>query len=56
LPTISWVATETMAVSGLKLEQTKPCLPSGEKMVIPGPFASLMRLFSEKDLPSSTAT
>ncbi len=56
LPTTLWVATETMAVSGVKLEQTKPYLPSGEKMVMPGPFASLMRLFSEKVLPSSTAT
>ena len=56
LPTTLCVATETTAVSGLKLEQTYPYFPSGEKMVMPGPLARWMRLFSAHVLPSSTAT
>jgi hypothetical protein len=31
-------------------------LPSGEKMVMPGPLASLIRVFSALLVPSSTAT
>src|SRR5262249_22302570 len=32
------VFTSTTFVSGIKLEQTNPYLPSGRKIVIPGPF------------------
>src|SRR5262249_38576970 len=43
-------------VSGVKLEQTYPYLPSGEKIVMPGPFGTVIRVFSLKVLPSRIAT
>src|SRR5258706_11465752 len=45
-PTISWVFVLTTTVSGVKLEQTYPYAPSGEKIVIPGPLGTWMRNFS----------
>src|SRR6266571_4225605 len=44
-PTISWVLVLTTTVSGVKLEQTYPYVPSGEKIVMPGPFGTWMRIF-----------
>jgi hypothetical protein len=41
---------------GLKLEQTYPYLLSGEKIVMPGPFGTVIRVFSLKLVPSRTAT
>src|SRR6201987_4253351 len=39
-PMISCPAVVMTTVSGLKLEQTYPYLPSGEKIVMPGPFGT----------------
>ena len=47
-------AVAITTVSGVKLEQTYPYLPSGEKIVMPGPFGTVMRLFSLKVMPSRT--
>src|ERR1700742_2331458 len=55
-PTIVWSATETTTVSGLNDEQTSPYLPWGENICRPGPPGTLMRAFSSKVCPSSTAT
>src|ERR1700745_2719696 len=46
LPTIVWSATEITSVSGLNDEQTYPYLPSGEKICMPGPAGSVIRIFS----------
>src|SRR5215468_6005468 len=46
LPTILWSATVITAVSGVNDEQTYPYFPSGEKIVMPGPLATTMRVFS----------
>src|SRR5262245_493676 len=53
-PTTLYSAVATTTVSGLKLEQTYPYFPSGEKIVIPGPFGTVMRVFSLKAWPSRT--
>src|SRR5215813_13364372 len=55
-PMILCPAVVMTTVSGLKLEQTYPCLPSGEKIVMPGPFGTVIRVFSLNVLPSRTAT
>src|SRR5262245_29810100 len=54
-PMILCPAVAMTTVSGLKLEQTYPYLPSGEKIVMPGPFGTVIRVFSLKVLPSRTA-
>src|SRR5262249_16928671 len=54
-PTILCSAVATTTVSGLKLEQTYPYFPSGEKIVIPGPFGTVMRVLSLNVWPSRTA-
>src|SRR5262249_54919632 len=56
LPTILRSATEVTGVSGVRLEHTYAYLPSGEKIVMPGPLASLTRAFSENFAASSTET
>src|ERR1700751_1139975 len=40
--TMLCVANETTSVSGLKEEQTKRYLPSGEKICMPGPAGGMM--------------
>jgi hypothetical protein len=55
-PTISCVFVLITTVSGVKLEQTYPHVPSGEKIVMPGPFGTVMRVFSSYVWPSRTAT
>ena len=55
-PTIRWSATVMTTVSGLKDEQTYPYLPSGEKICMPGPAGTLIRVFSSKVVALSTAT
>src|SRR5262245_14519121 len=54
-PTILCSAVAMTTVSGLKLEQTYPYFPSGENIVIPGPFGTVMRVLSLKVWPSRTA-
>src|ERR1700722_303600 len=44
-PTIAWDATSTATVSGVSEEQTYPYFPSGENIVIPGPFGTAIRSF-----------
>src|ERR1700761_9616967 len=56
LPTTLWSATVITAVSGVKDEQTYPYCPSGEKIVMPGPLATVIRVFSRKVVASSTDT
>src|SRR6516162_6004945 len=51
-PTILCSAVAMTTVSGLKLEQTYPYFPSGENIVIPGPFGTVMRVLSLKVWPS----
>src|ERR1700719_4788922 len=45
-PTILWSATEITSVSGVNDEQTYPYFPSGEKIVMPGPLGTTIRVFS----------
>src|SRR6516225_6826467 len=54
-PTTLWEAVAMTTVSGLKLEQTYPYWPSDEKIVMPGPAGTLMRVLSSNVCPSSTA-
>src|SRR5713101_6669072 len=45
-PTTLCPAVAMTTVSGLKLEHTYPYWPSGEKIVMPGPFGTVTRVFS----------
>src|SRR5713101_6762629 len=51
-PTTLCPAVAMTTVSGLKLEHTYPYWPSGEKIVMPGPFGTVTRVFSLNVLPS----
>src|SRR6185369_6325456 len=44
LPTMVWLATSMTTVCGLNEEHTKPYLPSGEKICMPGPGGVVMRV------------
>src|SRR5258708_21092595 len=55
-PTTLWSATEMTSVSGLNDEQTYPYFPSGEKIVMPGPLGTVIRVFSSYVAPSRTDT
>jgi hypothetical protein len=51
-----WDWTSTTASSAVKLAHTKPYVPSGENIVIPGPFASGTRRVSLAATGSITDT
>src|SRR5262249_50323658 len=44
-PTMRCECAYTYTVSGVKLEQKSPYMPSGDKIVMPGPLGTVMRSF-----------